>query len=180
MTRSPTPLLINDISQFARNLRDNWPTTEPSQTELLSLIAKATGYRNYQTLKADNPPAQSLDKLAQRRVSQALQAFDENACMVRWPQKTSVQRLCLTWFWSHLPARRELSESDVNEVLKARERFGDHVLLRRSLIDHKLAKRSTDGASYRRIEARPDAEQSAIIAELSQRQLIKRVDSGGP
>lgn len=73
--------------------------------------------------------------------------------------------------WACLPDRRDLTEAEVNAVLSDHETFGDHVLLRRSLIDHGYATRSTDGARYRRRGRTPDAEERAVIRALSERLL---------
>ncbi len=172
MSRSPIPLMIDDLSQFATHLRSHWPGAEVTQTQALGLIAQAAGYRNHQHLKASQPPAlPALDKQALNRIKAALAVFDGSARMIRWPLKTSVQRLCLAWFWTRLPDRVDLTEQDVNAVLKANEVFGDHVLLRRALIEHKMAKRTVDGATYRRIGRSPDAEERAVIKALSERAL---------
>lgn len=171
MTRSPLPLVIEDVSAFATTLRKHWPSDPPGQSQALALIAKAAGYRNHQHLRAVAPAAATIDKASEKRIADALRVFDENGLMMRWPKKTSVQRLCMLWFWSRLPGRQDLSEAQVNEVLLAGESFGDHVLLRRSLIDHKLVKRTRDGKIYRRIEAQPTAEERIVIRALSQRHM---------
>ena len=169
MTRAMIPLVIDDLSHFATQLRTHWPNSPVAQTEALALIARAAGYRNHQHLKAAQQVEPPLDKQALNRVKAALSVFDSGARMIRWPQRTSVQRLCMAWFWSRLPDRIAMTEKDVNAILKANEVFGDHVLLRRSLIDHGLAKRAPDGSSYRRIGRRPDAEERAVIRNLSER-----------
>ena len=169
MSRPQTPLVIADLSAFATALRQNWPDTKPGQSQTLTLIAKAAGYRNHQQLKAATPDDPPPDKLAAKRVSDALRAFDNAGLMTRWPQKTSLQRLCLMWFWARLPGRKDLTEQQVNQVLKAGETFGDHVLLRRSLIDHGLMKRAIDGRIYRKIEQRPTPEERQFLRELSER-----------
>jgi hypothetical protein len=92
--------------------------------------------------------------------------FDDNGLMFRWPKWTKVQGLCLWPFWALLPAHQDLSEKEVNAVLKQGLSFDDHVLLRRSLIDHKLATRTIDGAVYRRIEQRPTPEALALMDRL--------------
>ena len=171
MTRTPLPLYIEDISEFAAQLRKSWPQPPPGQSETLSLIAKAARYRNHQHLRADATIHAPLDKPAEKRVLDALRCFDASATMIRWPQKTSVQRLCVAWFWSRLPTRREMSEREVNAALQQGETFGDHVLLRRSLIDHRLVTRAQDGSDYRRVERRPDAEELRLIRALSERVL---------
>ncbi|SEW14995.1 hypothetical protein SAMN04488515_1288 [Cognatiyoonia koreensis] len=173
MPRSQIPLVIEDASAFARNLRQDWPREPLGQAEMLARIAKAAGYRNHQHLKAETPEEQPLDKDAQKRITDALRVFSNDAIMVRWPQKTSVQRLCLMWFWSRIPGRIDLTENQVNDILRAGERFGDHVLLRRSLIDQKLVKRSIDGSVYRRIEQRPRPEERQFLRNLSERCLLR-------
>ncbi len=171
MSRSPLPLVIEDVSAFATQLRKSWPEDPPGQSQALTLIARAAGYRNHQHVKAsvstDAPP----DKAALKRIQDALRVFDDQGIMTRWPKKTSVQRLCLLWFWSRLPAKRDLSEAEVNDVLQAGEAFGDHVLLRRSLIDGRLVQRTADGRTYRRLEAEPTPEERQVIRALSARQI---------
>lgn len=169
MSRTPLPLVIEDLSTFATALRKSWPDDPPGQSQALTLIAKAAGYRNHQHLKADAQTDAPLDKPAVRRIEDALRVFDDAGIMQRWPKKTSVQRLCLVWFWSRLPSRRDLTEKEVNESLKAGEAFGDHVLLRRSLIDGRLVNRTKDGHIYRRCEIRPTAEERAVMRSLSER-----------
>ncbi len=175
MSRSPLPLVIEDLSAFATQLRKSWPAEPPGQSQTLSLIARAAGYRNHQHLRADVEDDGAPDRNAQKRITDALRVFDDNGVMQRWPKKTSVQRLCLLWFWSRLPAKRDLSEAEVNEVLQAGEAFGDHVLLRRSLIDGRLVTRTNDGQVYRRLEAAPTPEERQVIRALSERQLAAKV-----
>jgi len=178
MSRSPIPLFIEDISSFATAMRQNWPAEAPSHTATLALIARAAGYRNHQHLKANAEQDSALDKAAEKRIKDALRVFSEDGMMIRWPQKTSLQRLCMVWFWSRLPGRIDLSEKDVNAILKEGEAFGDHVLLRRSLIDHKLVKRSIDGRIYRKIEQRPSLEERQFLRTLSARHMTRNVEIG--
>lgn len=175
MSRSHIPLVIEDLSAFATHLRKNWPSDPPGQAATLTLVAKAAGYRNHQHLKADTPDDAPPDPAAQKRITEALRVFSQDAIMTRWPQKTSVQRLCLFWFWSRIPGRLDLCERDINAILQAGERFGDHVLLRRSLIDHKLVTRSVDGSLYRKIEQRPAPAERAFIRALSERLVAQRL-----
>ena len=176
MTRSPIPLVIEDVSAFAQTLRKNWPNDEPSHAQVLRLIAVSAGYRNHQHLKAETPTDEIVAKDAQRRIQDALRVFDETGQMTRWPKKTSVQALCMAWFWSRIPAKTDLSEVQVNEILQSAEAFGDHVLLRRSLIDHKLVTRTLDGRTYRRIEQRPSDEARHVIRILSERLMMSQVN----
>jgi hypothetical protein len=73
--------------------------------------------------------------------------------------------------WSRLPARRLLNEAEVNEILRASHRFGDHAPLRRDLYGSKLISRTLDWRAYRRIERRPPPEAVALIRHLGMRRL---------
>lgn len=179
MTRTPLPLIIEDAAQFADHLRANWPETPPGHLATLNLVAKAAGYRSWQALRATTSEPTAAAPEDDKRIASALRVFDDMGRMTRWPTGHAVQRLCLATFWARLPARRELTEREVNDVLKSGETFGDHVLLRRSLIDHGLAKRATDGSTYRRIERTPDAAERAVIREISERQFAARTEQTG-
>ncbi len=168
MSQDVTPLYVADVSAFTKALRKslNEADTLPSHAAMLAMVAKAAGYRNHQHLKADQPKPTELDELALKR---ALRVFDDQGRMIRWPKWTKVQGLCLWPFWARMPAHQDMTEKEVNEILKPGLTFGDHVLLRRSLIDHKLATRTIDGRTYRRIEQRPTQEALALMDRLKNR-----------
>ena len=169
MSRTPMPLVIEDVAQFADVLRANWPETPPGHLRTMNLVARAAGYRSWQVLKATAPTPHAISDEEMRRVGLALRVFDTEGRMTRWPKGYMVQRLCLAAFWSRIPSQRNLSERQINAILKAKEVFGDHVLLRRSLADHGLVRRATDGSVYRRIERRPSAAERLVIRTLSER-----------
>lgn len=166
MSKDVTPLFIADVSAFAKQLRKSLAEQDspPGHAAMLALIAKSAGYRNHQHLRATSTPA--LDKLA---LDRALRAHDPQGRMSRWPRQTKVQGLCLWPFWARMPAHKDMTEKQVNQILKdgMADEFTDHVLLRRSLIDHKLATRTIDGKAYRRIEQAPPPEALALMARLS-------------
>jgi hypothetical protein len=172
MPRDAIPLSISDTSAFAKTLRDSLASepTLPGHLAFLGHIARAAGFQNWQHLRANQPPAPPTalpeDPADADRVARALRVFDDKGRMARWPNKTNLQGLCIWALWSHLPALREMTEPEVNTILKDWSTFGDHVLLRRSLIDHKLATRTPDGRSYRRTERRPPADARALLAGL--------------
>ena len=169
MSRMPLPLVIEDASQFTDALRRMWPATPPGHQSALSIVARAAGYRSWQVLKATQPAPETVPEDQLRRATMALRVFDATGRMTRWPKGHAVQGLCLVAFWARLPARRDLSEQEVNEILKSGETFGDHVLVRRSLIDHGLVRRTTDGSVYRRVERRPLPVELLIVRTLSER-----------
>ena len=166
MTRSLEPLYIADLSLFTKSLRAalSAQDTPPGQAKMMDLIAKAAGFRNQQTRRAATPAPQ-----ASSRVGRALRCFDEAGQMTRWPKQTMVQALCLWVMWHHLPTRRDMSEPELNAILNGLHTFGDHALLRRSLVDHGLITRSRDGRINRRIEQRPPDDARAMIQRLAGR-----------
>ncbi|WP_341365856.1 DUF2087 domain-containing protein [Yoonia sp. BS5-3] len=162
MPRALQPITIADLSAFTKNLRQDLQKRDdlPGHAAMLSMVAKAAGYQNYQHLRADQSPATAQTQTKQ--LDRALRVF-EGGIMTRWPKQTSVQALCMWAFWAALPARTDLGEKDVNEILRAGHSFEDHALLRRSLIDHKLVTRTKDGKTYRRIERAPPSDAKALI-----------------
>jgi hypothetical protein len=178
MTRTVTPLSVPDLSNFARALGRSLRAFEaergalPAHQSLLNLIARAAGHRNLQSLQAgatplprlrpaaeDRPPPEPLTSNARKALTQ----FDERGRLVRMPSKRSVRHLTLWVLWMQFDGRRVYSEREVNELLKACHTYGDHVTLRRELIDNQLLTRRRDGAEYQKLPARPDAEAHALM-----------------
>lgn len=170
MTRDVTSLYIEDLSQFTKSLRSGLIRQDdiPGHLALLGLIAKSAGHKNYQTLKTIAPAPTTTPK-STGQMKKALRSFDDQGVMIRWPKQMQVQGLCLWIFWADLPSGRAMPESEVNEILKAHSSFGDHVLMRRSLIDHRLARREIDGRAYYRIEQKPPTDALELIREIRAR-----------
>jgi hypothetical protein len=174
--------VVPDLSAFARSLsralagRD--ATKRPGHVEMLNLIARAAGHRNVQALQAslrapaaplaeeDKAPPLPLSENARR----ALKQFDSRGRLVRWPSKYSVQKLAMWVLWTKFDSRRVYSEKQVNAVLMEANAFGDHVTLRRELVDHHLLARKSDCSEYRKLPARPDEEARALLAAWRARQ----------
>ena len=95
--------------------------------------------------------------------------FDEHGRLVRWPTKFSVQRLAMWALWMHFDAKRVYREREVNAVLERLNTFGDHVTLRRELINMKLMSRKSDCSEYRKEPARPTEEVRAFLKVMRQR-----------
>jgi len=168
------PLFADDISTFARALGAALAlrAKPPGHVELLNMLARAAGHRNYQSLRAavtlqprfarsaDARPVTAPLTAAARK---ALMQFDGVGRLVRWPNKFSVQRLAMWVLWSHFDARRVYTEREVNEILKAWHTYGDHATLRRELINHRLMERKSDCSEYRKLPARADTEARALL-----------------
>jgi hypothetical protein len=173
MDRDLVPFAAPDLSQFARALgralheRHTLQPDPPGHVELLNLLARAAGHRNVQSLRAATLRPLPRSRHAEDpvtpmplsdRARKALQHFDAEGRLVRWPNKFSVQRLVLWPLWMQFDARRAYREAEVNAVLKAWHHFGDHAILRRELVNHRLLTRKSDCSEYRRLPARPDTE----------------------
>jgi hypothetical protein len=183
MSRLALPLVAPDLSAFARALgralkaRHAERPEPPGHTELLNLIAAAVGHRNYQSLRAaalaappltaprsaspavPPAPAAGLSENARKALGQ----FDAEGRLVRWPVKFSVQRLVMWVLWTRFEGKRIYTEREVNAVLKQANAFGDHVTLRRELINHRLMTRKSDCSEYRKLAARADEETRALL-----------------
>lgn len=188
MARTPTPLVIADLSSFARQLARALAdsATPPSHLQFLNQIARAAGYRNLQALQAgapqvapmmtpdasplDSAPADTAPAPLSEAARRALLQFDAAGRLQRWPAKYSVQRLILWPLWARFEPRRRYTEAEVNTVLKAANTFGDHVTLRRELVNHRLLARESDCSAYWKLPARPDDEARALMAAWRERQ----------
>lgn len=188
MPRETIPFATGDLSAFARALRralaERTDAGLPSHVEMLNLIARAAGYRNLQALRAaERAPGARL--AAEDRVPlplseharRALRLFDSRDRLAQWPSKFAVQKLAMWILWTRFEPRRIYGEKEVNDVLKAANAFGDHVTLRRELVNHRLLARKSDCSEYRRLPARPDAEARALLAAWRRRQ---RTRATGP
>lgn len=177
MSKELFSIHIPDVSAFARSLgqslhqRHADKPTPPGQVELLNLIARAQGQRNWQALRqalpaappAAKPPPEPEKIALSDNARKALQQFDQKGRLMRWPVKFSVQKLVMWVLWTKFDGKRVYTEAEVNAILKAANLFFDHATLRRELINHKLMSRKSDCSDYRKLPARPDDETRALL-----------------
>lgn len=174
MPRDSIPFSSPDTSSLAKSLRSQLAgrTSPPSHVEMLNMLARAAGHRNFQHFRAQrgsisaplpepSPPAD--DDAA---VERAARYFDASGRMTNWPAKTSLQSLCLWAVWARLPAGRVLTEREVSDRLKQLHLFDDHAIIRRTLCNLGLLDRTVDGREYRRVERAPTPAAAALIARL--------------
>jgi hypothetical protein len=177
MTRLLIPLTTPDVSAFTKTLkslldeRQAAGKTLPSHVELLNLLARAAGLRNFATLKASalnaapraapSAPATgsavALSTLS-ATVRKALLQFDESGRLVRLPNKLSVQQMAMWALWTQFAARRKYTEKEVNAIVNAHHTFGDQATLRRELVNMKLLGRKSDCSEYWKEAHRPSQE----------------------
>lgn len=177
MSRVLLPFHSDDISALARSLKEQLADCGhlPSHVELLNMLARTIGYRNFQhfraQLAADEKlqgvqPAPEPAPVDYKRINRLLRLFDEDERLTRWPPKRSQQELCLWVIWSKLPPRQVLTEKEINQRLNDLHLFGDHPLLRRWLCDYGMMNRTRDGSEYRRVERRPPPEAVELLRSL--------------
>jgi hypothetical protein len=167
-----------DLSALARILKREIDARDekPGHVEILNILARAAGFRNYQHLKASRA---AEDRLARpfvpepepavdfRRVELAARCFAGTDVLIRWPGKLSLQQLAVWVMWSFVPAAKDLSEKAVNEILMRHNGFSDHVLLRRELVNMGLMTRTRDCRLYRRVERKPPPDARELIRLVS-------------
>jgi hypothetical protein len=175
MSRIALPLQIADLSDFAKSLRKQLAELPdpPGHVEMLNLLSRSAGFRNYQHLKSAlearlrlEAPVEPVAPVDHALVERAARLFDAEGRLLRWPTSRLVQDLCLWVLWSRLASRTSFSEKQISELIKHWHTFGDHALLRRALIGWRLVQRTPDGSEYRRIEQKPPAELSPLLSRL--------------
>jgi hypothetical protein len=178
MTRTPIPFMTDDVALLARSLRRQWldRPTPPGHVELLNMLARAAGHRNFQHLRADATARDALEHPAppvapadHRRVRRAANHFDADARLASWPARTMLQHLCLWGLWAQLPSESLMTEPQLNDRLRLLNGFGDHAILRRILCQDGLLDRDPEGRAYRRVERPPPPDALALIRHLDLR-----------
>ncbi|MEM9522595.1 MAG: DUF2087 domain-containing protein [Pseudomonadota bacterium] len=180
MSRQPIPLLADDISTFTRSLARQLRAAAdmPGHLSLMNMVARASGFRNFQHLKAAHSAGRRLatptrpEVVDHKLVERALHQFDAIGRLKKWPSRQSVQDLCLWALWARFPKGICLQEPEVNALLNAGHLFEDPAILRRSLVTQGLMTRNRDGSDYRRVKGRPTANARALISHLEQRRAV--------
>lgn len=172
MSREIHALTIADLSAFARSLRETLAKRDalPGHVEMLNLLSKSAGYRNYQHFRAAGASAEAErpEPVDYPLIERVARHFDDQGVLLRWPARNSLQPLCLWALWSRMEAGRTYSDAEMTRLLNAWASFGDHALLRRALVSLGYAVRSKDGRIYQRIEQKPPAELSVLLRKVLQ------------
>jgi hypothetical protein len=183
MPRTQIAFASADISALARSLKEQLVELgeQPSHVQMLNMLAKAGGYRNFQHLKAETeaapvapvvPAAPPPEPVDEARVARVAGAFGPDGTLLRWPSKTNHQELCVWVLWARLPAREVMDERQISAWLNQRHEFGDAALLRRTMVTMGLVTRTQDGREYRRIERKPPPELSPLHAIIDARSTV--------
>lgn len=174
MTRESLPLVVDDLSTFAKSLRTQLEAhgAQPGHQTLLNMLARAAGHRNLQALLArPRLPRAELDAVRpmSELVVRTLNQFDADGRLARLPAKRSLQLMALWGLWMRFDAKRPYRESEVNQILNGWHTFGDHCTLRRDLVTQGFLARTADSAVYTKLPARPDADGMALMRVLRER-----------
>jgi len=179
MSRPAFALAITDLSAFARSVRGQLAPLgpAPSHLEMLNILSRAAGYRNFQHFRAEaedtvptpieappTPPAPTADL---DKVAKLARYFDADGVMKSWPARTNHQNLAMWVMWSRLPPREQFTEIEISEMLDLWHGFGDRALLRRSMVDGRLVERTRDGRAYWRVEREPPPELGPLLRRIS-------------
>lgn len=182
MPKENIPFATADVSALAKSLRAQLTARDapPSHVEMLNMLARAAGHRNFQHFRAQAvgrsaPAAATPEPEPDLAVVEAtLRHFDPQGRLVRWPARRRQQVLCLWALWARIPAGGVFAERELNALLIERHLFGDHALLRRDLFDMGLLSRTADGREYRRVERQPPREAVVLVRRLSERLALSR------
>ena len=174
MPRTLLPFAVDDISALARSLRDQLAarTGPPGHVEMLNMLARAAGHRNFQHFRAQGAsgPAPSAPDPGPEPdlalVARTARHFDGEGRLASWPARTSLQSLALWALWAQVEPERSFTEVGFNQRLNALSLIGDPALLRRSMVTLGLVSRTEDCRDYRRVERAPPPEALALIRRL--------------
>lgn len=177
--RELIPYATDDMSALAKSLRNQMTarTSPPSHVEMLNMLARAAGHRNFQHLRAQasghirraSPPPIASAQADGALVLRAARCFDGQGRLTSWPARRSVQDLCLWAIWSQLPHDRLFDERGISALVGTLHLFGDPAIIRRTMCHIGLMSRTLDGREYRRIERAPTPEAAALIRLLRER-----------
>jgi hypothetical protein len=112
------------------------------------------------------PPTTQAAAPVSAMVRKALLQFDEQARLVRLPNKLTVQRLAMWWLWTIFEAGRTYTEREVNAILNAHHTFGDQATLRRELVNMKLLDRKPDCSVYWKEPAIPEGDAQDFLQAM--------------
>jgi len=177
MSKQVTPLFVEDVSAFSRALTKHLSQNTQALTHvrMLNMLAKASGFRNFQHMKSAHKSQNRLAKGAASEavdyalVERCLNQFDPAGRLIRWPARNKVQQVCIWVLWSKLPPGKVLSEREVSDILNEHHGFADPATLRRVMVGYEMLQRNKDGSEYLRVEQKLPVEAVALIGALKSR-----------
>ncbi|HEY6736934.1 MAG TPA: DUF2087 domain-containing protein [Candidatus Saccharimonadia bacterium] len=104
--------------------------------------------------------------------------LNANQQLVQWPASQADQALVLDFLANRIPADKNYTEPQINELLKGLHTFGDWSMLRRALVDTRRLHRTPDGARYWRPQPHIEAYFVGGVVLLRRRVLAVRLQGG--
>lgn len=96
-------------------------------------------------------------------LEQILKNFlDGQKRLVSFPAKRKMKLYTLLYLAQKIPADRDFTEQEINDILLDWHTFADPATLRRELYDYRFLDRSRDGKVYRLAEKKPTAAELGI------------------
>lgn len=177
MSRQPIPLAVADVSALCRALETELAQLghAPRHLELMNMLARASGHRNFQHLRAAALGARPMPRASAARVvpvdpeliDRVAGYFDDAGRLKSWPAKPKLQALGLWVLWSRVPAGQSFTETGFSRLLDLWHDFGDAALLRREMWGRGMIHRTPLGADYRRIEQAPPPELRPLLERIA-------------
>lgn len=109
-----------------------------------------------------------IEPADRKRLARVRRCFDDGGRLQRWPSRRADQDLVLWVIWWQLPSDGQLTELEVNAMLRTWHDFQDYVLLRRELCELDLLRRTPDGGIYLRVARTAPEALDALITQLEQ------------
>lgn len=151
---------IPDISGFAKLLKKEIDTKNGnlSHVEILNIIARICGNKNFQQLRASTIPNSEVPNMvledeekANANLKKLKRYLNENFQVKTLPSKLSQQELIIYYIWAFIEKNKIFNEIELNKYLNKFHTFGDCALLRRYMFEYGLLSRSKDCSDYKKL-----------------------------
>ena len=88
--------------------------------------------------------------------------LDAEGKLTAFPAKRKMQLFALLYLAQKIPADKEYTEREINDILLDWHAFADPATLRRELYDYRFLDRSRDGKVYRLAQKQPTPEELGL------------------
>lgn len=160
MPKENISINIPDVSGFAKAIKKeiDQKSGNLSHVEILNIIARTSGHKNFQQLRQNSiTPQENIDfnediEKAQKNLNKLKRYLNENFQVKTLPSKLSQQELIIYYIWEFIDENKVFSEIELNKYLNRFHTFGDSALLRRYMFEYGLLSRSKDCLDYKKLK----------------------------
>jgi DNA-binding transcriptional ArsR family regulator len=121
---------------------------EAGLTRLLYLLRQLLSHENAASASQERRAAMQLNQVRASAPPLLRDLLDEQGRITRWSSKLKDQQAMLEYLVGKFEAERSYNEREVNDLLRHWYLDADFVLVRRSLVDAGLLRRTKDGTRY--------------------------------